>query len=153
VIHEARDDQQALAVLATQPLDLIVMNLGLPVLDGGETTRRIRTLPPPSGQVIIAFMAYAWGTEEQRALAAGWNASLVQPILAPQGLEQTVVGLLTSPQRPEPADSARGSDQHGRTRLGRPCTMEEHHTITRDWAAYPLPSPPILRARQQQYSL
>jgi two-component system cell cycle response regulator DivK len=101
VIHEAPDGHQALTIVATQPPDLIFMNLGLPVLDGWETTRRIRTLPPPAGQVpIIAFTAYAWGTEEQRARAAGCNAYLTKPILDPHRLEQTVVGLLTAPQRP-----------------------------------------------------
>src|SRR5215510_13359735 len=101
VIHEAPDGQQALAIMATQPPDLIFMNLGLPVLDGWETTRRIRALPPPHGSVpIIAFTAYAWGTEEQRARAAGCDAYLTKPILDPQVLEQTVVGLLSSPRRP-----------------------------------------------------
>jgi two-component system cell cycle response regulator DivK len=101
LIREALDGSQALAIMTTQPPDLIFMNLGLPVLDGWETTRRIRALPPPHGLVpIIAFTAYAWGTEEQRARAAGCNAYLVKPVLDPQVLEQTVLALLTSSRRP-----------------------------------------------------
>src|SRR5262245_35148703 len=70
-------------------------------LDGWGTTRCSRSLPPPAGQVpIIAFTAYAWGTEEQRARAAGCNAYLVKPVVDLRLLEQTVVGLLPAPPRP-----------------------------------------------------
>src|SRR5262245_58758649 len=70
---EAPDGQQALALVARgEPLDLIIMNLGLPLLDGWETTRRIRALPGPLSRVpILAYTAYALPSSAQRALAAG----------------------------------------------------------------------------------
>src|SRR6266404_9716859 len=74
-IREARDGQQALALIATALPDLIFMNLRLPVLNGWEAIRRIRALPAPLGQVpIIAFTAYAGGQAEQRAHQAGCSA-------------------------------------------------------------------------------
>ena len=100
-ITEAVDGQQALAVIATTPPDLIFMNLGLPVLDGWEAIRRIRMLSAPLGQVpIIAFTAYAGGQEEQRARQAGCDAYLTKPILDPGLLQQTVNSLLARGPRP-----------------------------------------------------
>ena len=100
-IDEAADGQQALASIAATPPDLIFMNLGLPVLDGWEAIRRIRTLPTPLGQVpIIAFTAYAGGREEQRARQAGCDEYLVKPVLDQGALQQTVTSLLARGPRP-----------------------------------------------------
>ena len=100
-INEAMDGQQALAVIAATPPDLIFMNLGLPVLDGWEAIRRIRALAAPLGQVpIIAFTAYAGGREEQRARQAGCDEYLVKPVLDPGVLQQTVTSLLARGPRP-----------------------------------------------------
>ena len=94
-IHETGDGQQALVVIATTPPDLIFMNLGLPLLDGWESIRRIRALAPPLGQVpIIAYTAYAAGREEQRARQAGCNEYLVKPVRDWGILRQTVITLL-----------------------------------------------------------
>ena len=100
-IREAEDGQQALAVLATAPPDLIFMNLGLPLLDGWEVIRRIRVLAPPLGQVpIIAYTAYAGGQEEQQARQAGCDEYLVKPVLNRGVLQQTVASLLARGLRP-----------------------------------------------------
>jgi two-component system cell cycle response regulator DivK len=100
-IREAGDGQQALAVIATAPPDLIFMNLGLPVLDGWEAIRRIRALAAPLGQVpIIAYTAYLGGREEQQARQAGCDEYLVKPVIAPGVLQQTVSTLLARGPRP-----------------------------------------------------
>jgi len=100
-LREAEDGQQALADIATEPPDLIFMNLGLPVLDGWEAIRRIRALPTPLGQVpIIAFTAYAGGREERRARQAGCDEYLVKPVLDPGVLQQTVIALLARGPHP-----------------------------------------------------
>jgi CheY-like chemotaxis protein len=94
-IHEAEDGQQALVVIAATPPDLIFMNLGLPLLDGWESIRRIRALAPPLGQVpVIAYTAYAGGREEQRARQAGCNEYLIKPVRDWGVLQQIVTTLL-----------------------------------------------------------
>jgi two-component system, cell cycle response regulator DivK len=100
-IRVAADGQEALAVVAATPLDLIFMNLGLPVLDGWEAVRQIRALPAPRGQVpIIAFTAYAGSREERRARQAGCDAYLVKPVVDRRVLQQTVLALLARGPRP-----------------------------------------------------
>jgi two-component system, cell cycle response regulator DivK len=100
-IHEARDGQQALMVIAATPPDLVFMNLGLPLLDGWESIRRIRELAPPLGQVpVIAYTAYAGGREEQRAREAGCSEYLIKPVRDWGVLQQIVTTLLASSLRP-----------------------------------------------------
>jgi two-component system, cell cycle response regulator DivK len=71
--------EQALAVYATQRPDLILMDIQLPVMDGYETTRRIRADPESKGIPIIAVTSYALAGDEAKALAAGCNAYVTKP--------------------------------------------------------------------------
>jgi len=71
---EAADGEQALAAYAKQRPDLILMDIQLPVMDGYETTRRIRADPESRGIPIIAVTSYALTDDEAKALAAGCNA-------------------------------------------------------------------------------
>jgi two-component system, cell cycle response regulator DivK len=76
---EAADGEHALAVYAKQRPDLILMDIQLPVMDGYETTRRIRADPESKGIPIIAVTSYALSGDEAKALAAGCNAYITKP--------------------------------------------------------------------------
>src|SRR5262245_58880139 len=81
-ILDVSDGAQAVALAREAGVDLIMLDLRLPGLDGWEVTRRIRALPPPQGQVpIVAHTAYATPEVERRTLAAGCTAYLVKPIM------------------------------------------------------------------------
>ena len=98
---EATNGQEALAIVAREALNLIIMNLGLPVLDGWEATRRIRSLPGSARDVpILAYTAYAMPQDEQRARAAGCDEVVTKPILDIQLLQQIVMRLLTRGRTP-----------------------------------------------------
>jgi CheY-like chemotaxis protein len=102
-ILEATNGQEALALLAQEAVDLIFMNLQLPVLDGWETTRRIRALPRPVGDVpIIAFTAYALPGDETKALTAGCDDYLTKPVLDLSVMKQKVDRLLASGRPRQP---------------------------------------------------
>jgi len=76
---EAVDGEQALAAYAKQRPDLILMDIQLPVMDGYETTRRIRADPGSKAVPIIAVTSYALTGDEAKALAAGCNDYVTKP--------------------------------------------------------------------------
>ena len=78
-ITEAEDGEQALASLAKERPDLILMEIQLPSMDGYETMRRIRTNPALLSIPIIAVTSYAPNEEKQKAQAAGCDDYVPKP--------------------------------------------------------------------------
>ena len=76
---EAGNGEEAIAAVTTQRFDLILMDIQLPVMDGYEATRRIRSNPELNSIPIIAVTSYALTGDEAKALAAGCNAYITKP--------------------------------------------------------------------------
>jgi two-component system, cell cycle response regulator DivK len=76
---EAENGEEALAAVARQRPDLILMDIQLPVMDGYEATRRIRTNPDLKSVPIIAVTSYALAGDEGKALAAGCDGYVSKP--------------------------------------------------------------------------
>ena len=78
-LTEAEDGEQALAAVAKQRPDLILMDIQLPIMDGYEATRRIKADPASRSIPIIAATSYALSGEEQKARAAGCDEYVSKP--------------------------------------------------------------------------
>jgi two-component system cell cycle response regulator DivK len=76
---EVENGEEAVAAVATQRFDLILMDIQLPVMDGYEATRRIRANPDLTSVPIIAVTSYALAGDEAKALAAGCSAYITKP--------------------------------------------------------------------------
>jgi len=70
-ITEAEDGEQALAAVAKERPDLILMDIQLPIMDGYEVTRRIKADPALRSIPVIAVTSYALSGEAEKACAAG----------------------------------------------------------------------------------
>jgi two-component system cell cycle response regulator DivK len=78
-IMEAESGEEALAAVAKQRPDLILMDIQLPGMDGYEATRRIKADPALRSIPIIAVTSYALSGEEQKARAAGCDEYVPKP--------------------------------------------------------------------------
>ena len=89
--HHARlvdNGLQALQVLQAQangsdvpPLDLVLMDVHMPTMDGVATTQAIRALPGPAGRIcILALSADVFADTHQRCLAAGAAEVATKPL-------------------------------------------------------------------------
>ena len=76
---EAESGEEALKAVETQRPVLILMDIQLPVMDGYEATRRIRSKPELRSIPIIAVTSYALAGDEAKALAIGCNAYVAKP--------------------------------------------------------------------------
>ncbi|MBF0285190.1 MAG: response regulator [Magnetococcales bacterium] len=84
------DGAQALALYLEQPFDVVLMDMQMPVMDGVETTRRIRQWEREQGHppaVVIALTADAMHEHVLRSLEAGCNLHLSKPVRKRQLLD------------------------------------------------------------------
>jgi two-component system cell cycle response regulator DivK len=75
-ITEAEDGEQALAAIAKQRPDLILMDIQLPIMDGYTATRRIKEDPALRAIPLIAVTSYV---EDEKARAAGCDEYVPEP--------------------------------------------------------------------------
>jgi CheY-like chemotaxis protein len=61
-------------------VDVVLLDLGLPDIDGWEALRRLRAEPRGGTLRVVAFTAHAMVGDRERALAAGFDGYLSKPI-------------------------------------------------------------------------
>ena len=76
----AYDGEEALAVSALFGPDVILVDIGLPKLNGYEVCQKIRQEPGGKALVIIAQTGFGQEEDRQRAREAGFDHHLVKPL-------------------------------------------------------------------------
>ena len=78
----AGNGQEALTRLMDgDPVDLVLMDVQMPIMDGFEATRRIRSNPATRALPVVAMTANVTPADRERCVAAGMNAFLSKPIM------------------------------------------------------------------------
>lgn len=72
--------QAVLDRLAEFQPEIILIDIGLPVVDGYELARRVRALEAFQAVRLIAITGYGQESDRRRALAAGFSDHLVKPV-------------------------------------------------------------------------
>jgi CheY-like chemotaxis protein/anti-sigma regulatory factor (Ser/Thr protein kinase) len=96
-VRVAHDGEEAVALAQTFRPDAILLDIGMPKLNGYEACARIRLQPGLANAFIVALTG--WGQEEDkhRARAAGFDRHLVKPV-EPAMLDKLIQGLPLPPR-------------------------------------------------------
>lgn len=78
-VQSAHDGETALELAKSFRPRLVLLDLGLPGMDGYEVVRRLRSEPSSTRVLVVAFTGYAQKSERERTREAGFDAHLVKP--------------------------------------------------------------------------
>jgi CheY-like chemotaxis protein len=84
----AKDGAQGVEMTRRENPNLVLMDLGLPVLDGWEAIRQLKTAPETSAIPIIALTAHAMAADRERAFDAGCDDFDTKPVDLPRLLQK-----------------------------------------------------------------
>ncbi|HET7655406.1 MAG TPA: response regulator [Luteimonas sp.] len=76
----AMDGQEAVDKAKSEAPSLILMDMGLPVIDGWEATRRIKADPATADIPVIALTAHAMAADRDKCLEAGCDDFDTKPV-------------------------------------------------------------------------
>jgi len=93
----AEDGAAGVSMARSESPDLILMDMSLPVLDGWEATKILKTFPVTQTIPIIALTAHAMAGDREKALEAGCDDYDTKPIELPRLLEK-IEKLLQKPK-------------------------------------------------------
>lgn len=78
--HTAYDGLEAVEATATFKPDVVLLDIGLPKMNGYEAARKIRAEPWGKKMVLVALTGWGQDEDQQRSREAGFDGHLVKPV-------------------------------------------------------------------------
>jgi CheY-like chemotaxis protein len=79
-VRTVHDGRQALVVAAAYRPDVVLLDIGLPGMDGFNVARHMRTQPELADVVLVALTGYGTEEDRRRSQEAGFNHHMVKPV-------------------------------------------------------------------------
>ena len=77
-VHEAQDGESGIELVQRVQPDVVLLDIGLPGVDGYEVARRLKRAP--TCPRLIAVTGYGRPEDHQRAITAGFDQHLTKPL-------------------------------------------------------------------------
>jgi PAS domain S-box-containing protein len=78
--HSVHSAKEALDAFASLKPDVVLLDIGLPEMDGYDVARRLRAMAPGESPTIVALTGYGQPADRDRAASAGFDEFLVKPV-------------------------------------------------------------------------
>jgi signal transduction histidine kinase/DNA-binding response OmpR family regulator len=79
-VDTAGDGPSALEQIEANPPDVVLLDIGLPGMDGYEVARTLRTRPGPCPRLVVALTGYGRDEDRARSRDAGFDRHFVKPV-------------------------------------------------------------------------
>ena len=90
-VRSAKDGLQALHMATEFRPEVVLLDIGLPLMDGYEVARRLRQTPQTAGALLIALTGYGQQGDRQRGRDAGFDGHMLKPV-DPHALAKLING-------------------------------------------------------------
>jgi two-component system cell cycle response regulator DivK len=84
----AGDGEEGVRIARAQRPDLVLMDVSIPVMDGWDATRLLKSDPATASIPVIALTAHAMPSDRERAAEAGCDGYLAKPVEPRRVLEE-----------------------------------------------------------------
>jgi CheY-like chemotaxis protein len=115
-VLEACDGQEALHMIEQTQPDILLLDIGMPVLDGFGVIRKIRENPCLAALPVLAVTAYAMQGDREKIMKSGFNGYLSKPVNARSLAEELERLLSQREDRNAPPNQSHESQASGKTR-------------------------------------
>ena len=96
IVSEACNGQEALAMVEQAIPDILLLDIGMPLLDGFAVVRKLRENPRFTSLPVVAVTAYAMQGDREKIMNSGFDGYLSKPVNS-SSLVQELDRLLTHP--------------------------------------------------------
>ena len=79
-VTEACNGEEAVAVVEQAPPDIVLLDIGMPLLDGFGVVRRLRENPRFTSLPVVAVTAYAMQGDREKIMDSGFDGYLSKPV-------------------------------------------------------------------------
>ena len=119
IVLEACDGEEALRMIEQTHPDILLLDIGMPVLDGFAVVRKIRENPRLAPLPVVAVTAYAMQGDREKILNSGFDGYLSKPVNS-RSLAEELDRLLTKRAGQDLSqDQASGGQPSGKARAAR----------------------------------
>ena len=98
-VRTAHDGVEAVELAKTFDPDIVLLDLGMPKMDGYEAARQLRLSPTTSRAKLIALTGWGQQQDRDRTADAGFDAHLVKPVAEAQLFKALTVAVEDKPRR------------------------------------------------------
>jgi CheY-like chemotaxis protein len=123
-VIEACNGQEALDMVEQSQPDLLLLDIGMPVLDGFATVRKIRENPSLATLPVLAVTAYAMQGDRENVLNAGFDGYLSKPVNASALADELDRLLRKREDRNTPPNQSPEGRASGKTRAAGSCSID-----------------------------
>jgi CheY-like chemotaxis protein len=92
IIYEARDGESGVQLAKEVHPEVILVDIGLPGIDGYEVATRLRNTPELRTSSMVAISGYGQPQDKQRALDAGFDTHLTKPV-PPEAIDEVIASV------------------------------------------------------------
>jgi signal transduction histidine kinase/DNA-binding response OmpR family regulator len=90
-VRSAKDGLQALHAASEFRPEVVLLDIGLPLMDGYEVARRLRQMPETAGALLVALTGYGQQGDRERGKDAGFDGHMLKPV-DPHALARMIEG-------------------------------------------------------------